>query len=203
MVQQRTTDRRLRRDLADPALTRADEGVGELLVLVQVADDDAGADADPVLAGLVDDRRVRQRLLDLIDPALDDGPVLLRGVVGSVFSKVLVSRCPRHGLDGGWQVSRFKLLELNLQLLEAGPRHVDRLHGHRTAKRLALGGTLALDLDVARKRDRYQLFGASVGEEGPQRLESAGRIDAGGRELVLEPLQLHGIDLGEAPFEAE
>ena len=78
-------------------------------------------------------------------------------------------------------------MKLGLQLLEARPRHVDRLNGDGPPERLAFGGRLPFDLHEACERDRDQLLRPRVRQERSQRFEPAGWIDAAGSHLVLIP----------------
>src|SRR5207249_3456362 len=113
-LQQGLTDWRLRGDTAFPwvHLAWTDDGEGHLLVVHQAVQADHGSQVNSLSRiARVDAGRLK-RGADHVDAALDLAEALLSGVVGSVLTKVLVSRCAlelfRHlGPNRALQVPQF------------------------------------------------------------------------------------------------
>src|SRR3546814_6734198 len=95
LADQRTRDRRRNRDLAvlDVGFQVTHDLVALLLAAVGVGQQHGRAEHDPgagIERGDVDDLRMRQLSLELLDPALDEALLLARGVVHGVLLQVAV-----------------------------------------------------------------------------------------------------------------
>src|SRR2546423_3290645 len=144
LAKQGPSDRALVRDpaLGGLRLGRADDR--ERLLAVRALDRDGGPDLDMVgRVVLVDDRGVLDQRLERLDPALDEGLLVLGVLVLGVLREVPVLLGVVDALGDLRPLDRGHLLELRAELLEAVLRKVGGLVVHERPQGLGGAGSAA------------------------------------------------------------